>query len=224
MKSKTILIGVLFLVLFGCRSQAVQVNVHFDQLSGLAPGDRVIFEFNTAGSVDAIHYNKDGSYDVCLIIDTGFADAATEYTRFKVVDDTSFEGHKAVAMILNRKDGQPLSDGALVKGDGPDDTLSDQIHEGLDVWLAFLKAQLEHLAEDVRQVPESETYKRLERSLSELAEELERSGAQARRKLKEEYLPLIEKELEELMRQLREQGREEEAAPLEKEIERIRRI
>jgi paraquat-inducible protein B len=224
MKQKVIFFGLLMVFLFTCSSQALQVNVHFDRLYGLAPGDRVLFESNTAGRVDSIHYNKDGSYDVRLLIDAGFAEAATEFTRFAVVDDASLRGHKAVAMQLSRRNGQPLSDGALVKGEEPGDTLSGRFHHGLDVWFATLKEQLEQFADDVKQVPESKAYRQLERSLSELAEEIARSEAQARRKLKEEWLPLIEKELEQLKRQLQEQGREEEAAPLQKEIDRIRRI
>jgi preprotein translocase subunit YajC len=224
MKQKVILFGLLMVFFITCRSQALQVNVHFDSLYGLAPGDRVLFESNAAGRVDSIHYNKDGSYDVRLLIDTGFTDAATEYTRFTVVDDASHSGHKAVAMVLSRKDGQPLTDGALVKGDESGNLLSGRFHHGLDVWFATLKEQLEQFADDVKQVPESKAYKQLERSLSDLAEEIGRSEAQARRKLKEEWLPLIEKELEQLKRRLKEQGREDEAAPLQEELERIRRI
>lgn len=221
---KIVMLGAVVLLLLGCRQQAIQINVHFDHLSGLVPGDRVLFENNTAGLVDSIHFNKNGTYEVHLRIDEGFIDAATEHTRFKIVNDTAHSGHKAVAMVLSRPGGTPLSDGARVQGDDDGGTLGDHLQKRLEEGFAFFKEQMEEFAEDMKQVPESEAFQQLKKSLSDLADELGRTEKKARKKLKEQWLPRLEEELEELERQLREYGREDEAAPLQEEINRIRKI
>lgn len=223
MLKKVLMLGAAVFMLLNCRPQVIQINVHFNRLSGLAPGDRVLFEANAAGSVDSIHYNKDGTYEVRMQIDEGFARAATEYTRFKVVDDIGRSGHKAVAMVLSRQDGALLPDGAVVVGDEPE-TLADHFNKGVEEGFAFFKRQMDRFAGDLKQVPDSEAYRDLKKSLSDLADELGRTEKQARKKLKEEWLPRLERELDELEKQLREYDREEEAAPLREEINRIRNI
>lgn len=217
-------LGTVVLLLLSCRPQAIQIDVHFDHLSGLAPGDRVLFENNTAGLVDSINLNKDGTYEVHLRIDEGFIDAATEHTRYRIVNDTAHSGHKAVAMVLSLPGGTPLSDGARVQGDDDVGILGDHLQKRIDEGFAFLKEQMEKFAEDLKQAPESEAFQQLKKSLSDLADELGRTERKARKKLKEQWLPRLEEELEELERQLREYGREEEAAPLQEEINRIRKI
>lgn len=224
MMKKILMLGAVVLLLSGCRPQDIQINVHFDHLSGLAPGDRVLFENNTAGSVDNIHYSKDGTYEVRLRIDEGFTGAATEHTHFKIVNDTAHSGHKAVAMVLSRPGGAALSDGARVEGDDDGDTLGDRLHQRLEEGFAFFKERMEEFSEDMKQVPDSEAFQQLKKSLSDLADDLGRTEKKARKKLKEEWLPRLEEELEELERQLREYGREDEAAPLQEEINRIRKI
>lgn len=224
MMKKISVLGIAVFLLISCYSQTIKINIYFDHLSGLAPDDRVLFENNAAGTVDSIHYNKDGTYEVCLHIDKGFVHAATEHTRFKIVDDTTHSGHKAIAMVLLRQDGVPLSDDAIVRGDNPIETLGDHLNERIEEGFTFLKKQMERFAGDMKQVPNNDAYRNLKRSLSDLADAIGRNETQARKKLKEEWLPRLERELEELERQLREYGREKEAAPLKEEINRIRKI
>jgi paraquat-inducible protein B len=224
MLKRILIIGGLFLLLMGCRSHLLQINVHFSRLSGLAPGDRVVFQGNTAGYVDAIHYNKNNSYVVQLNIDKGFENATTEHTRFSVADDRTLPGHKAIVMRLLREGGLPLTDGAFVRGDEAGENMSEQFKQSLDVGFSVLIKQLEELVEDLKQVPQSEAYRQLKKSLAELADEIERSEGQARQKIKEEWLPFFEKELEELQRRLKIEGREEETKSLQEELDRIRKI
>ena len=219
--------GLAILVLFflvGCRSQALEVDVHFEHLTGLAPGDRVVFESNEAGHVDAIQFNKDGSYQVRLNIDRGFTHAATEQTRFRVVDDAARAGHKAVEMVLHGREGQPLADGARVEGDEALPSLEDQLNRGLEEGFALLKEQIERFSEDLQDLPQSDTFKQMKKSLSDLADEIVRAEKQARQKIKEQWLPRIERELQELKRRLEAEGREDEAELLQRELERIQNI
>jgi paraquat-inducible protein B len=224
MLKRILIIGGLFLLLMGCRSQPLQINVNYSRLSGLAPGDRVVFQGNTAGYVDAIHYNKNSSYVVQLNIDKGFVNAATEHTRFKVADDRSLPGHKAIVMTLPREGGLPLTDGAFVRGEEAGENMSEQLKQSVDEGFSIVIKQLEGLVEDLKRVPQSEAYRQLKESLSELGDEIERSEGRARQKIKEEWLPFFEKELNELQRRLKVEGREEETKSLQDELDRIRKI
>jgi paraquat-inducible protein B len=214
----------LLLILVGCRSQAIQINVHFNRLSGLAPGDRVVFESNEAGRVDTIHFNKDGSYRVGLEINRGFAHAATEFTRFSVVDDEARSGHKAVALTLYRREGKPLADGARVDGEEAPPSLGDQFNRSLEEGFAVFKKQMDRFSENLKNWPESKSFKELKKSLSELADNIAHSEETARERIKKEWLPRIERELKELKRRLEAVGRGEEAQPLQKELERSRKM
>jgi hypothetical protein len=224
MLRKFIILGVILLTAQACRSSTLEINVRFNTLSGLEKNDRVLFENNPAGRVEAIHYDKDGSYAVRLQIDKGFSNAATEYSRFGLVDDTGRPGHRAVAIYLERQGGKPLPDGASVTGLSPGQDLAERLQKELEAGFSFFKDQIDKFSHDLKQVPESEEFKRLKRSLSDLADEMVAAEKETRQKMKDEWLPKIEKEIETFRERLKDLGREDEAAPLQDEVERIRKI
>jgi hypothetical protein len=214
-------IGLLMgMMVIGCRSDHIGISVSFDALNGLQREDRVLFENNPAGTIEDLEYRPDGTYMTDLKIDKGFAAALTEHSQFRMIDDPGRSGHKAVEIVLTQPGGKRLQDGASVKG------VSDGLlwRNELEAGLNFLKDQLDRLARDIQQIPESEAYRRIKDSLSALADEIGRSEEEARRKLKQEWLPKIEKDLEALKKRLQEFGREDEARPLENELDRIRKI
>ena len=95
---------------FACiAGKGIVVNVNFDRLSGLEKDDRVLFENNTAGRVQSVHYNADGTYTVQVMIEEGFVSAATEYAQFQVIEDPDRHGRKGIEMRLSRKGGAPLA-------------------------------------------------------------------------------------------------------------------
>ena len=204
--------------------KGIVVNVNFDRLSGLEKDDRVIFENNTAGHVQSVQYNTDGTYTVQVAIDDGFVSAATEYSQFQVVEDPDRQGRKSIRVILSRQGGTPLADGAKVAGTPAEEDLAAKIRKELDAGIEFLKEKMEQIGRDVQSFPESQEYQDLKRSLEDLAAELGRKEKETRERLKKEWLPKLQRELDALRERLREQGREEQMAPLDQEIERIRRI
>ena len=224
MLRKLILIGVILLTAQACQSETMEINVRFGNLSGLAKSDRVLFENNQAGVVETIHYNKDGTYEVRLLIDKGFGNALTEYSSFGLVDDDGRPGHRAVEIYLAHPGGKPLADGASVTGLSPQQDLAMQLQKNIEAGFNFFKNQVEQFSKDLKQVPESEEFKRLKQSLSDLANEMMEAEKDTRQKLKNEWLPKIEQEIEAFRKKLNDLGREDEAAPLQKEMERIRRI
>ncbi len=217
--------GLLFLfLLLACRSDDIRINVTFEHLSGLAIGDRILFEQNVAGRVQSIQYSQDGIYTVGLQINEGFTSTATEYTQFYLTDDSSRDGHKAIEVRLTRQGGTPLADGASVKGISTLTDLADRFKKDFEDGFSFLKKQFEKFGRDVQQIPESDEYKNLKKSLEDLAAEIEKKEKETREEVKRKWLPQIQREIDSLRERLRKFGREYELKPLEERVQRIREI
>jgi hypothetical protein len=215
---------ILILAVWGCRSNEIRLNVTFDHLSGLAKEDRIIFEGNRIGSVQAVKYNSDGSYTVQVSIDKGFLHAVTQYSHFSIVEDPERSEHKAVRVLLTKQGGTPLESGTTVAGVSAESDFVLRLQKDLESGFSFFKEQIEKFERDVQQYPESEEYNNLKKSLEDLAAEIQRKEKQARERIKHEWLPRIQRELDKLKEKLKQYGREDELAPLEKEVERIRKI
>ena len=224
MTRKTIMWFFFIIMLSACLSRDIQINLTFDRLSGLAKDDRVIFEDNAMGGVQAVAYNPDGSYTVHADIDKGFAHAVTQYSNFSIVPDPQRSDHKALLVVLSKQGGTPLESGSTVAGVPAENDLFSQLQKDLASGFAFFKKQVERFERDVQQYPESEEYKNLKKSLEDLAAEIERKEKETREKIKREWLPRIQRELDELRQKLKPYGREKELEPLEEEVDRIRRI
>lgn len=219
------IIWILFIgVLSACWSRDVRINVKFDHLSGLAREDRIVFEGNTIGSVQAITYNPDGSYTVQVRIEKGFENAVTQYSHFRIAADPKFSDRKAVIVILDQSGGTPLKSGVTIAGDSEENDFFNQLQKDLESGFAFFKEQIDKIDRDVRQYPQSEEYRQLKKSLEDLAAEIRSKERQTREKIKGEWLPKIQRELDNLREKLKQYGREEELEPLEKEVDRIRKI
>lgn len=222
---KRILILLMFsIVLLGCKERDLNIKIRYDEIQGLREGDWVIFEQNYIGNVTRVFYSKDGHYIAELSIKKDFANAATEYSRFFITDDSHDDRKKAVEMIQIRKGGSPLQDGAIVVGSAKSAAVLSQMREDLQTKLKDLKKQFEQFFDDLSSVPETEEFKRLEKELERLAQEMNRSGKQARERIQKELLPRLKEEIEKLRERLRKFGREEELEPLEIQIEKITAI
>ena len=211
-------------VLLACSTGGIVVDVNLERLSGLEKDDRVLFENSAAGHVQSVQYNPDGTYTVRIAIDEGFVAAATEYSRFQVIEDPERSGRKGIGIQLTRQGGALLTDGSSVVGIPADEDLTSRLQRELETGIGFLKEKLEQFGRDVQAFPESREYQDLKKTLEDLAAELEQKEKRARERLKQEWLPKIQRELDALRERLREKGREAEMAPLDKEIDRIRRI
>ena len=224
MVRKTIVWLLFIWGLSACVSNDIQINVTFDHLSGLTKEDRVVFEDNTIGSVQAVSYNPDGSYTVQVRIEKSFQNAVTQYSHFRIVEDPKASNHKAVMVVLDQSGGTPLKSGATIAGDSEEDDFFKQLQEDLASGFAFFKEQIDKIDRDVRQYPQSEEYRQLKKSLEDLADEIESKEKQTREKIKREWLPKIQREVDKLREKLKQFGKEEELEPLEKQVDRIRNI
>lgn len=210
--------------LAGCKEGDLNIKVRCDQIQGLTEGDLVIFEQNRIGKVTGISYLVDGHYMVDLAIKKDFANAVTDYSKFFIIGDPQNKGKKAIEMIHTRRGGTPLKDGATVEGCTKPSAVFSRMGDDFEKGLEDLKQHFEQFFEDLRGVPESQEFKKLEKELERLAEEMKRSGTSAREKIEKELLPRLKQEIDRLRKQLRKFGREKELEPLETQIEKIMKI
>lgn len=110
-----ILLGAMLPILAGCLTQTLPLNIRFERLEGLKPGDAVILRGQTVGQVDAITYNPSGMFLAKIHIDAAYRDAATRATRFYLASDFTQADRKYIE-IEHLGGGQPLADGATVDG------------------------------------------------------------------------------------------------------------
>jgi hypothetical protein len=224
MRKKIIILLILFVALFACKENLLNVKIKFDQIYGLQKGDRVIFQQNHIGNVTEVFYSKEGYYTVGIVINKDFVDAATEHSRFFIISDPRDTDKMAVEITQARKDGSPLKNNSVVEGSSKTSAFVDQILNELLDGFGGLKKQFEHFSEELQSIPESEEFKNLEEELKRLGEEMGRSGEAVREKIQKEVLPQLKEELEELRERLRQFGREDELEPIEIEMRKMTEI
>jgi ABC-type transporter Mla subunit MlaD len=212
------------LISLGCFSSDLHVKIHFDQINGLKAGERVLFEQNDIGRVTDVFYGKDGIYLVDVAINSDFKNAATGNSRFFIVNDPTDPGSKAIEMITVKGEGRPLEDGALVEGATRLSALLEKMEDDVSSTMGDLKKRFKKFSEELKEVPENEDMKRLQKDLDQLLDEMKRSGAALRDKVQKELAPRLQEEIDKLKERLKEFGREKEVEPLQTRMDEIREI
>ena len=208
-------------LLFACEDTGLNLKIRFDDIQGLQADNRVLFESNHIGQVTRVFYAKEGHYLVDLILKEDFANAATENSRFYIVNDPQVAGRKAIEVMLLRKGGTPLADGSMVEGATRSAAVYQKILQDFENQAGNIGRQLQQFFEDLEKLPESDEVKQLQRDLEELGREMEKAGEATRAKIQNEVVPMIKEELERLKKRLENFGREREVEPLEEELEKL---
>lgn len=210
MQSRWLAVVALLLTCWGCEHD-LNLTIRFDRVSGLEQTDPVIWDQNRIGTVDEVRYTAQGEYAVAVTVNERFRQAVTDRSRFLVGDAPQGNG-RVLEMIQSEEGGAPVPDGAVLEGTTRTQVLAETMHRGMEEFL-----------EDLRQIPESEAIRTLDRQLDALAEELKRSGEHLRDRIEKEILPQLERELEGLREWLRKRGREDEIDPLQEKLEELKR-
>ena len=224
MLKKIFLLLILSAVILGCYAGDLNLKIQFAQTEGLRVDDRIIFEKNYIGKVDAISYSEGGDYIADVKIHKGFKKAVTEHSRFFIINDPSEKGRKAIEMIKVAEGGAPLVKGAMIEGSTRFALLLGQMEEDFGKAMSKLSRKINKVSDEIKQIPESEEIKSLERYLNQLKEKMKKAGSAFREKIQKELLPRLQKEIEKLKERLRKFGREKEVEPLEVKMEEIRKI
>ena len=224
MRKKIFLLLIISSVILGCYAGDLNLKIRFAQTEGLRANDRIIFEKNHIGKVDAISYSEGGDYIADVKIDKGFKKAVTEHSRFFIINDPAEKGRKAIEMIKVAAGGVPLVKGAMIEGSTRFSLLLGLMEEDLDKTMAELGRKINKVSDDIKQIPESIEIKKLEHYLNQLIEKMKKAGRTFREKIQNELLPRLQKEIEKLKERLKKFGREKEVEPLEVKMEELRKI
>jgi len=212
------------LLFLGCQERGLSLKIRFLEINGLKVADHVIFEGNRIGEVTAISYNKEGSYMVNVLIAEPFANAANSRSRFMIGKDPGDMTRRAVEVVNLVKGGEPLEDGSMVEGTSKTTVLLNDVWGNFKDRLDKFGDTLEEMTRPLRDLPESEEVKKLEKQMKDLMEDLKRKGGEVREKFDREILPELQKKIEELRDRLRKFGREKELDPLEEDMRKLRKI
>ena len=224
MLKKIFLLLLISSVSSGCYAGDLNLKIRFAQTEGLKADDRIFFDKNHIGKVEAISYSDGGDYIADVKIDKGFKNAVTEHSRFFIINDPSDKGRKAIEMVKVAEGGVPLVKGAVIEGTTRFALLFGQMEKDFGKAMSKLGIKINKLSDEVKQLPESEEIKNLEHYLNQLKETMKKSGKAFREKMQKEVLPWIQKEIEKLKERLKKFGREKEVEPLEVKMEEIRKI
>lgn len=223
-KTMILMIVIVSMIGLGCEAQNLNLFIRFDHIDGLKSNDSVIFEKNRIGRVDQVTYTEKGDYLVELMIHKAYTDAVTEHARFFIVSDPQNNGRSDVEMIQVLKGGKPLQNNTVLEGSSRSSALIERFEKDLAKGMESFKKEFNKFAEELRKIPDSEAFKKLEDELGNLYEKMKQSGKETREMIQKEILPRLEQELENLKKRLQEKGREDELKPLENKMGEIKKI
>jgi hypothetical protein len=213
----------LFLSGFLSCAASHKVMVLYDRPGTLKPGDRVIWENQTIGSVGDFQANPSGKTMVPLQVKPDFRQALTDQSRFLIQPDPDRPGNQSVKMALLTSGGTPLPDGAVVEGSTTFSYLIEKGTRDVQALPRLFQDGLDLLAKELSRLSDREWQKELERQIDAWTRELQKSGEETRRYFRREVLPNLEKAIQDFLRRLRDLGRELEGKSLEEKLEKLRR-
>lgn len=224
MIKKIVILMTVLIIVLGCEAGNLNLFIRFDHIDGLKSNDSVIFETNRIGKVDGVTYTKKGDYLVELMIHKAYTNAVTEHARFFIVSDPQNKGRSVLEMIQILKGGSPLQNNTVLEGSSKSSAIIERLEKDIEKGMESFRKEFNEFAEELKKIPDSEAFKKLEDELVNLYEKMKQSGKEVREMIQKEILPRLEQELENLRKRLQEKGREDELKPLEIKMEEIRKI
>jgi hypothetical protein len=223
--SRSWLLSLLFLcgLVFACLGN-LRLTVLYDQADELKAGNRVIWQEQTIGQVQAVTADATGRMAAQLQIKGDFREKVTDESRFVIQTDPQNYWQKHIEMVNLAEGGEPLPNGAEIEGSTSLSLQLEKGSRGLAAWLPLLLQELERWQKELKQLPEEEGYKELKRQLDYWLSEMGQAGVETRRYFKKEVLPRLEEAVRELKRRLRELHKEKDVDILEIKLEELKRI
>jgi len=111
------LIFTLSLLFFGCDKGPLRISVRYDTLGELRSNAQVYIEKTRIGHIETIISTEQGDYLVEVSIDPEHKGAATEHSRFFILDDPFDPDRKAIIIEQEPDRGKVLQNGSIVQGE-----------------------------------------------------------------------------------------------------------
>jgi hypothetical protein len=210
-------------VLLACVG-SLQFTVFYDGDEGLKQEDPVLWNQQKIGNVHSVKKNPQGRLAVGLKIARDFREKVTDESRFLIQADPQHYWQKHIEMVNLEEGGDPLPNGAKVEGSTYLSLQAERGSRGLAAWSQLLLQELERWQKELKQLPEEEWYKELERQMDYWLNEMAQAGVETRRYFRKEVLPRLEEAVQELKRRLRELHKDKDADILEIKLEELKRI
>ncbi len=201
----------LGILLIGGCSRDLDVTVRFREVHGLRAGAPVLWNGTPVGRVDEIRYSPDGRFEVGVEVEEAFRDAVTDRSLFVVGTEPDGDD-RVLELVVVGEGGAPLRDGAVVDGATRYEAMGEAV-----------RGQIDRFLRDVREIPDSEAFRELEKAVDRLAEQFRDAGREARERLRRDVLPELRRRFDELRRWFEEQGRGRELDPLDRKIRELER-
>lgn len=224
MLKKLLILMIVTIIGFGCEAENLNLTIKFDHINGLKANDGVIFEENQIGRVDNVTYTKEGDYLVDVVIYKTYMNEATEYARFFIVSNPKNSEQRVVEMIQILEGGQPLQNKSVLEGSSQSSAIIERLGKDLTKEMDSIRKEFNEFSEELKKIPDSQAYKKLEDELDNLYDQMKQSGEEVNETIKKEILPRLEEELENLKKRFHEKGQGDELKPLEIKIEEIKNI
>jgi ABC-type transporter Mla subunit MlaD len=227
-----VIIFLSLLTLSGCGPKELHFKIRFDRIMGLKAGDSLVFEGNSVGRVEAVHYTKGGDYLVDVRIKPNFSNAATHDSRFFISDDPSAEGKKAIEIIKKTAGGELLRNGETVSGSAKP-SIFQTVFDGLQKEARRYQGQVNDYFEKFNESLQQSTQElagELESTLNSLAEQFKQfseegqnaPNSQELKKLKESLARLAE-EVSRSQQAIREKFKKEVIPKIQERLDRLRK-
>jgi len=173
-------------------------NIKIESLDGLKQGDRVYFKDYPVGKVDSIRVAKDGFFIVQVCIQDAQRAAALKSHLYIIDDDPELPGKKAIMIKKGDKPSAvPIHEGETVPGFTSLSYYLQKNRETIRKTTEELGQTFDQFIHELKDLPHSEQYQEMKKSLQESLEELLKEGETYKEKLQQEVLPELQKQLDE---------------------------
>ncbi|MBF0201851.1 MAG: MCE family protein [Desulfamplus sp.] len=212
--------------LSGCMNG--EYKLLFTDIQGLKPGAGLMFDQHTIGEVREIVYTRDGEYLVSIVVDKNFQAAMTEHSRFEIIPPSSKSEDRVIVMTLEEKGGNPLEKGVAVKALAPTPFSPMEkitpVLKKLESGFEKLDSGFEKFVNDLKNVPESDSFKAIENKMDELGRQMKESGKDVKENIKNNILPKLKNQIDELGRKFEKEGEPGKTEPLDKKLQELHDI
>ena len=176
----------------------LRFNVQIETLDGLKQGDRVYFKDYPVGKIESIRVAKDGSFIIHVCIQDAQRAAALKNHLFILDDDPELPGKKAIMIKKGEKPSTvPIHEGETVTGFTSLSYYLQKNRETIRETSEALGQTFDQFIQELKDLPQSEQYQEMKKTLQESLEELLKEGERYKEKLQKEILPELQKQLEE---------------------------